>query len=162
MAAKKEQKGTKVKDVTAEMRETARRVWLAGLGALNAAEEEGSKVFKTLVTKGEEFEKRNRPRMTKTMEGARERMKGAGGKMKDVLGKVGGSFEERVAAVLKRMGVPARDEIARLTRRVEHLSASVEKLQGKKPATRMRLAAKKTTTTARKKKTAAPKKKTSS
>ena len=36
--------------------EYARQVWLAGLGALAKAEKEGSKLFDTLVQRGEELE----------------------------------------------------------------------------------------------------------
>ena len=115
----------RVKDLTGEMTEAARRIWLAGLGALAAAEEEGSKLFKTLVDRGEEFEKRTRPKVRRTVEKA-------GGKVKDAWEKVGTSFDERVAGVLKRLGVPTRRDLDRLTGQVERLGVAVEKLQKKK------------------------------
>ena len=39
-----------------DARESAHRIWLAGLGALAKAEEEGSKLFKNLVREGERYE----------------------------------------------------------------------------------------------------------
>lgn len=118
-------KKSRMKDLTSEMTDAARRIWLAGLGALAAAEEEGSKVFKNLVDRGEEFEKQARPKVRRTV-------KKASGKVKDVWDKVGTGFDDRVAGVLKRLGVPTRRDLDRLTSQVERLSIVVESL--KKPA----------------------------
>ncbi len=138
----------KVKDLTSDVKDATRKVWLAGLGALAAAEEEGSKVFKTLVKHGADFESRNRPKVNRTVKSAK-------GKAKKVWNKVGNSFDAQEASVLIRLGVPTRDEINELNRRLDRL----EKTQGKK-ATSVRVrkvtrkpAAKKTTATRRKKKT---------
>ncbi|MCZ7651048.1 MAG: phasin family protein [Thermoanaerobaculia bacterium] len=50
----------KAKKLPEEVRESAGKIWLAGLGALATAEEEGSKLFKNLVKKGEEVEGRGK------------------------------------------------------------------------------------------------------
>ncbi len=138
----------KVKDLTSDVKDATRKVWLAGLGALAAAEEEGSKVFKTLVKRGADFESRNRPKVSRTVKSAK-------GKVKNAWDKVGNSFDAQVASVLTRLGVPTREEISAVNRRLDRL----EKTQGKK-ATPVRVrkvtrkpAAKKTTATRRKKKT---------
>ena len=60
MATKK--KTNKKSSRTAEVRESAQKIWLAGLGALSVAETEGTKLFKDLVKKGEGFEKRGKRR----------------------------------------------------------------------------------------------------
>ncbi len=138
----------KVKDLTSDVKDATRKVWLAGLGALAAAEEEGSKVFKTLVKRGTDFETRNRPKVKSTVKSAR-------GKAKKVWDKVGNSFDAQVASVLSRLGVPTRDEINALNRRLGRL----EKTQGKKTAAARKRkvtrkpTAKKTTAARRKKKT---------
>ncbi len=133
----------KVKDLTSDVKDATRKVWLAGLGALAAAEEEGSKVFKTLVKRGTDFETRNRPKVNRTVKSAK-------GKVKNAWDKVGNSFDAQVASVLSRLGVPTRDEINTLNRRLDRL----EKIQGKKAApVRKRKAAKKTTAARRKKQT---------
>ena len=46
----------KKESVPDEFRKSAHRIWLAGLGALSAAEEEGSKLFHMLVDRGTEYE----------------------------------------------------------------------------------------------------------
>lgn len=113
----------KVKDLTSEVKDATRKVWLAGLGALSAAEEEGSKVFKTLVKRGTEFERRNRPKVKSTVKSAR-------GKAKKVWDKVGNSFDAQVAGVLTRLGVPTHAEMNALHHRLDRL----EKTQDKKSA----------------------------
>jgi poly(hydroxyalkanoate) granule-associated protein len=41
----------------------------------------------------------------------------------------GEKFDEKLTAALHRLGVPTRDEIRNLTRRVEELNAKVEQLK---------------------------------
>jgi len=134
----------KVKDLTSDVKDATRKVWLAGLGALAAAEEEGSKAFKTLVKRGSEFETRNRPKVHRTVKSAK-------GKVKTAWDKVGNSFDAQVAGVLNRLGVPTREEINAVNHRLDRL----EKAQGKAPARKRKVvkkAAAKTTTARRKKK----------
>lgn len=109
-----ERKSKKVQD---EIKESAQKIWLAGLGALSVAEEEGAKMFDTLVDRGREWEGRGKERMDK----ARSRVEHA---VDDVEGRI----DERVSAALHRFGVPTRDEIRELTRRVEELNAKLGKL----------------------------------
>ena len=70
-----------------ELKESVNKVWLAGLGALALAEEEGSKLFKSLVKKGEEYEVRGKAEIGKEF-----------GKLKDIVvevrGKAGRAIEE--------------------------------------------------------------------
>jgi poly(hydroxyalkanoate) granule-associated protein len=112
--------------------EAARKVWLAGVGALTMAEEEGSKLFKTLVEKG----KKNH----KLADLPAEAWTNVRHTADKVAGKVGTGVEGTMQTVLHRMGVPTRDEIANLTRRVEAMTKNV-----KMPA-RRKTAARKTTT----------------
>ena len=124
--AKKQQK--KVYD---DMRDSAHKIWLAGLGALAKAEEEGTKVFHTLVEAGEEVEARGKKGF-KLVKGKVTEARDAAG---DQMEKLGDTFDNSVAAALQRLGVPSRDEIQRLTKRVEELTSKVDKI---KPATRAR------------------------
>jgi len=111
------------RNVQDDVRESAHRVWLAGLGALAAAEEEGSKLFKRLVEKGEKLEAKGK-----------ERVDEAKSKVGSAWEDVGEKLDEQIAKALHRMGVPTRDEIRKLTRRVEELAAKVDQLHGKKAA----------------------------
>jgi poly(hydroxyalkanoate) granule-associated protein len=114
--------------------ETAKQIWLAGVGALTLAEEEGSRLFKVLVDKG----KRNEamadfPRETAKM--AQKRLEG-------MWDKIGQGLEERVQSALHRIGVPTRDEIAGLARRVDAMNrALTEKPARKRTAPKRKTAA---------------------
>jgi poly(hydroxyalkanoate) granule-associated protein len=118
--AKKQQK--KMYD---DMRESAHKIWLAGLGALAKAEEEGSKVFHNLVEAGEEFEARGKKRFKLVKGKVQEAREAAGSQFE----KLGDTFDDKVASAVQRLGVPSRDEIQRLTKRVEELTAKVDKLK---------------------------------
>ena len=143
MATKKKQnKSTR----TAEVRESAQKIWLAGLGALSVAEEEGTKLFKRLVKEGEGFEKRGKKRFQEVQEKVEEKVDDARDKAESTLDKIGSSFDDRVASTLNRLGVPSRHEIQRLTRRVEELTAKVDEL---KPKARAKAKAKAKSTTKR-------------
>jgi poly(hydroxyalkanoate) granule-associated protein len=122
------------RNIQKELRESAHKIWLAGLGALAAAEEEGTKLFKTLVERGEALESKSREgveRVKETVEKAahtaKDRVEGAWDKLEE-------SFDERVAGALGRLGVPAREEIQALSDRVKELSENVAKLR--KPASK--------------------------
>ena len=126
---------------TAEtLNETARDVWLAGLGAFSRAQKESQKTFDSLVKDGQNFEKKTRKDVNarvvsirKTVEdrvtSVRKQTTGRFDKLEDL-------FEARVARVLARLGIPTADDINTLSRRVERLNKEVKALHGKKPATR--------------------------
>ena len=138
------------KDLRDELGQSVHKVWLAGLGALSTAGEEGSKLFKSLVEKGEAYERRSRERMDEvkaTVEKATDKAKDSAestwdkakgsaestwDKVESTWDKVEQRVDQSVSDALGRFGVPSRDEIATLTKRVEELTAVVENL--KKPA----------------------------
>lgn len=141
MTAKK-----KAQKIQHDVAENAHQIWLAGLGAVAMAQEEGGKLFKSLVKKGEGFEQVGKDRV--------DQAKGAVSGVKVVAESYWETFErtidDKVTAVIHRIGVPTKDEIDTLTERVEHLTAAIEKLRTKEtPKPRARAAAKKTTTTRR-------------
>ncbi len=119
----------KAKEMQEGVTESAHRIWLAGLGAVALAQETGGKLFNELVQRGREMEARaklSRPDMTVTL-------KDATGRAMTAWQQLGKGVDEQVTAALHRMGVPTRHEIATLGKRVELLTASIEKL---KPKTR--------------------------
>jgi poly(hydroxyalkanoate) granule-associated protein len=144
MAKKKARKG--------QLRESAEQVWLAGLGALATAEEEGGKAFKKLVSKGERYQKTiNKPvgDAKKKVEGTVKDVRGRAGK---TWKKVEHAFDQQVTAALHRLGVPTGKEIADLTRRVEQLTrrlegppATAKKTAVRKKAVKKKVASKKET-----------------
>ncbi len=132
---------TDTKEIREEVGHTVHKIWLAGLGALSSAGEEGAKLFNTLVEKGETYEKQGRQRF----DDVRGKVEEAAGSARDRAGstwnKIENKVDESVSAALARLGVPSRDEIATLTKRVEELTAVVEHL---KPAKKAPSAPKKT------------------
>jgi poly(hydroxyalkanoate) granule-associated protein len=126
--------GEKKKMEEESLGSSAHKIWLAGLGALRVAEEEGSKLFKTLVAKGEELEERGKERLGevrhKVEESAHRAKEGATG----AWDRVGSTLDQQVSEVLRRMGVPTRDEIGALSRRVEELTRAVERLRKEEKA----------------------------
>lgn len=102
------------------IRESAERIWLAGLGALALTEEEGMRFFKNLVKKGEAFDRATRSRLDKQLADVRQAPRTA-------MRRIEGSVEEGMTGVLHRFGIPTRREIHSLTRRVETLADTLEK-----------------------------------
>jgi len=134
-----------------EVRESAHRIWLAGLGALALAEQEGSKLFTELVQRGEKYETENKQRMKEAVSGARSATADATAQAKEAAaqakeqarriadaaremwGKTSESVEQSMAKAFEKMGVPSRDEIQALSSRVAELTLAVERLRGASP-----------------------------
>ncbi|NND44371.1 MAG: phasin family protein [Xanthomonadales bacterium] len=119
--------------------ESAREIWLAGLGAFSVAQQEsgklleqGSKLFDKLVSEGSKLEKQTRS----TAKGAANGIKGGVESRVDAVrqqasdnwDKLEGVFEDRVARVLGRLGVPTADDVNKLSARVQQLSREVSKM----------------------------------
>ena len=136
----------KEKEMEKEIRETANKFWLAGLGAVSVAEEEGSKLFNTLVDKGSAFEKKSRAQIVKVTDTVTDKVKDAKGVAEDTFDRMGKGLDEQVAETLGRLGVPTRDEIQKLTKRVEQLNRKMDQLKTRPAAKPRTTTAKKTTT----------------
>lgn len=119
MAAKK-----KSKDIQSELLESAHNVWLAGLGAVALAEDEGGKLFQSLVEKGRTFEERGKGQVEK----ARGAVSGARTVAESYWETFERTLDEKLTGALHRVGVPTKNEIDTLTKRVEELTTSIENL----------------------------------
>lgn len=114
--------------------ESAQQVWLAGVGALGRAQSEGGKMFDALVREGAGFERTARKlaggsagQVREVLESTVDQARGRATETWDRLEKV---FEDRVQRALTNLGVPDRDEVAALRRRVEALSAELRRKEG--------------------------------
>ena len=112
-------------DVQNEVVQSAQKIWLAGIGALATAEEEGSKLFNSLVKKGEGYEAQGKQRVGDV----RARVEQIVGQAEGSMERLGDALDEKVADAIKRLGVPSRDEIAQLTKSVEELTVKVDSLK---------------------------------
>ena len=103
------------------VKESAQQIWLAGLGAFAKAQEEGGKVFDALVKEGESIQSRTR-KITD------ERIAQVAGKAAGTWDRLEQVFEDRVARALGSLGVPSKQDIDQLSKRVVELSAAVQAL----------------------------------
>lgn len=113
MSAQKKNSGVRT------LRQPVEKIWLAGLGALALTEEEGSRLFKSLVKRGAGFEKETRTRLGDAVAAT----KAAPG---NALVRVEEGVTDTLSGVFRRLGVPTRKEITSLTRRVEGLATTLE------------------------------------
>lgn len=112
-----------------ELKDSVHRIWLAGLGALAAAEEEGSKLFSRLVDRGRDVEVKGKVEVDKVNEKVRAEVDRAKVKAESAFEGWSEKLDEKLSSSLHRLGVPTRDEIRNLTQRVEELNAKVEQLK---------------------------------
>ena len=105
-----------------KIRESANKIWLAGLGAFSKAQQGGVDMFETLVEEGEKVQERTKVAVDERL----GEMRGAWDKLSwDKLEKV---FEDRVARALHALNVPSRKDIDVLSKRVHELTAITKKL----------------------------------
>lgn len=138
MSKKTEKSLIDIKDMEKNVSETARQIWLAGLGALSSAKDEGTRLYDSLVSKGEEFEKKGKKEIESLVDSVKTMAKDTENK---VASKVNETMDDAVKQVLDRFDIPSRDEVKSLINKVEALTKKVEELS-KKPATEKSLAEK--------------------
>jgi len=117
--------------------DSAQQIWLAGMGAFGRAQDEGTKMFESLVSEGVSLEKRTRNLASGRVDAVRDAVESRVGQVKeraaDTWDKLEKVFEDRVQRALVRLGVPGRDDLKSLIQRVDQLNAELRKL-GAKPA----------------------------
>jgi poly(hydroxyalkanoate) granule-associated protein len=118
-----------------QVKASAQDIWLAGLGALAKAQEEGERMFSTLVEDGVRMQ-----RTTQTV--AQEKLDELTARMAYVGQRVGATsaqtapawdrletiFEERVAKAMAALGMPTAQEVRALHLRVDELTRQVDAL----------------------------------
>lgn len=112
------------------VRESAHNIWLAGLGAFAKAQEEGGKLFESLVKEGEVVQQRARKAADEKLSEVSATTSATWEKLEQV-------FEDRVARALRGLGVNSGQDVKDLSARVAELTKVVEKLAEKiddKPA----------------------------
>lgn len=114
--------------IAKQVMDSAQKIWLAGLGAFARAQDEGGKVFDTLVAQGKEIEKKTRQVAGKAVEDAKAQASETMGKAAGKWDKLEQVFEDRVHRSLNRLGVVSSNDVEDLTRQVSELSESVRTL----------------------------------
>ncbi len=127
-----DRKGFALKELPDEVRGRAREIWLAGLGALERLEEEGDKVFETLVERGKRYEDARREQIEEATENLREQQEAftedVTQRLDDATESVEKAVSDTLSGTLGQIGVPTRNEVRDLSRRVGELSEKLEAL----------------------------------
>jgi poly(hydroxyalkanoate) granule-associated protein len=115
-----------------QMKQSAQQIWQAGLGAFAKAQEEGGKVFDSLVKEGSKLQETTMQAQAKMAEAAAKASAMAsdmGQRASGQFDRLEGIFEERVAKALHSMGLPNAQDMADLQARVDALEAEVKALK---------------------------------
>jgi poly(hydroxyalkanoate) granule-associated protein len=133
-----------LKNTAKAIMEQAEQIWLAGLGAFAKAQEQSSKLYETLVKEGSALEKATRKLTGNKVEEVRGMVENTVSQVKeratDTWDRLEQVFENRVSKALGTLGIPGREELEQLAKRVDELARAVRALDAgnraaaKKPA----------------------------
>jgi poly(hydroxyalkanoate) granule-associated protein len=116
----------------------AQHIWLAGLGAMAKAQEEGTKAIEALVNDGLAFQRKSQAEAQKRLHEATEQLShmasGLGQQTSGRVDRLEHLFEDRVAKALHRLGIPTLQDMQALNDRLTHLEAWVQSQSPQPPA----------------------------
>ena len=114
------------------VRDSAQQIWLAGMGAFAKAQQEGGKVFESLVKEGASLQRKTQAAAEERIGDVATRMsamaEGVTSKAGQQWDKLESIFEQRVSKALGKLGVPSSQEVSTLVARIDALAAEVAKL----------------------------------
>ena len=111
-----------------KVKESANQIWLAGLGAYSKAEQEGNKLFDSLVQDGEKLEAKTRSLMDKPLNVAKGTVETVRARATGSWEKVEKAFDLRVSRALHRLNIPTRTEVDALHDRINELAEDVRRV----------------------------------
>ena len=118
--------------------QSAHNIWLAGLGAMAKAQEQGSKAMEALVNDGLALQRKSQAEAQQRLQEATERLThmatDLGQQAAVRVDKLEHLFEDRVAKALQRLGIPTVLDIQVLTARIEQLESLLNAAQTATPA----------------------------
>ena len=117
--------------------EAARKIWLAGLGAVSLAQKQGTKIVETLVDEGEQFRSKSEKYVNgvnrdvrRAAEDAQKRVKAfvtpIRKRAEDTARRFESVVSDRLGDLLGRFGVPSKSEIDELSVRVGTLNRDLK------------------------------------
>ena len=123
-----------VKRETVEVRDTARDILLASIGAVSITRKEGARFVGALIEQGQELGERTVKLAEGKVADVRKQVIGVFGKVQKTananLSQVEGVVGGQVTRVLSRLGIPSKADVQELSRRVSELNRQVKALQG--------------------------------
>ncbi len=122
------------------------QIWLAGLGAMAKAQRGTPQLLQELIAEGARVQNQTRGAAEKAVRSmvsnVRSSINARVDEVRDqatsALNDLEKIFQTRVHRALTQLGVPSAEEIAALSKRVDTLNASVEKLARGRPAAKRR------------------------
>lgn len=116
------------------VRDSAQQIWLAGLGAFSKAQEEGGKLFESLVKEGASLQRKTQSVAEERMTDVTKRVSAVAEELSQRAtqqwDRLEGIFEQRVSKALHKLGVPTRADLEALHARLDELQAGLDKLHG--------------------------------
>jgi len=110
--------------------ESAQQIWLAGVGAFGRAQAEGTRLFDGLMKEGAGLEKTARAYANTRAGTVRNAVETGVGQTReraaDTWDRLEKVFEDRVQRALVKLGVPGRDDVQALSKRVDALTAALQ------------------------------------
>lgn len=134
MVKKPQKSGTDKKksktQLASTIKNSAQQIWLAGLGAFSKAQQEGGKVFETLVKEGLTIQRKTQAVAEEKLSDATNSMSSmasdisakAHGQWDKFGGKIESIIEDRVTKALSKLGVPSAHDLDALNARVDALA----------------------------------------
>lgn len=126
MAKRKQTK--EERDALQNIEDSAHKIWLAGLGAFSKAEQEGEKLFKSLVKKGAAVEDQYREHLVGSAKKAASKTARTIDFMEDM-------FEKRISEAVTRVHAPAAESLDAAVKQMRDLRSSILGLMGISAAT---------------------------
>ncbi|MFC3901394.1 phasin family protein [Acinetobacter marinus] len=111
-----------------ELRKYTKQIWLAGLGAFSRAEEEGNKLFDSLVQVGEELEAKTTMVADQTVEKVGEVTGKAYERVVDTREKVEKIIDQHTHQTLNRFGIVTPKDILLIEQLLKNLNEKVDRL----------------------------------
>ena len=111
-----------------ELRKYTKQIWLAGLGAFSRAEEEGNKLFDSLVQVGEELESKTSNVADQTVEKVGEVTGKAYERVVDTREKVEKMIDQHTHQTLNRFGLVTPKDILLIEQLLKNLNEKVDRL----------------------------------
>ena len=111
------------------IKDSARQIWLAGLGAYTKAEEDTGRFFDRLVREGEALEDKTRGAVGRQVKAVEDRVGEVKERATGTWDRLESVFDQRVSRALDRLGIPSPGRVRALEERVEALEKEVAKLR---------------------------------
>ena len=122
---KKRLKAVSLRKSPLDFRKYTKHIWLAGLGAFSRAEEEGNKLFDSLVKVGEELESTTLESADHTVEKITEKAKESVIETKDKVEKI---LDQSVNQPLAKIGLATSKDVQHLEKLILQLHTKVDLL----------------------------------